>query len=83
MAKKKVAKKKTVTKKKEVVKKTAVKSQYSGFSIDQLLKALATATDPIEKRKIRGHLRAQGHTGGLNKKSVKKISKKKTSKKKI
>jgi hypothetical protein len=77
MAKKKVKKK--VSKKK--VSKRA-KSPYGDMSIDQLVKALGSSTDAIEKRKIRAQLRKQGHTGGLNKAGAKKTSKKKTSKKK-
>lgn len=79
MAKKKVKKK---VSKKKVVKRA--KSPYGDMSIDQLLKALASSTDAIEKRKIRAQLRKQNHTGGLNKAGAKKkkTSKKKTSKKK-
>ena len=75
--------KKKVSKKKTAVKKS--KSPYGGMSITQLIAALGSATDPVEKRKIRAALRKNGHTGGLNKKPVKtkkKTSKKKTTKKK-
>lgn len=75
------------TAKKKVSKKAdkASRSPYGGMSIEQLLKALSSSDDAIEKRKIRAQLRKSGHTGGLNKsgvKSEKKTSKKKTSKKK-
>ena len=49
-------------------------------SIDELLEALAKATDPQEKRGLRAALRRQGHKGGLGKVTKKKV--KKTSKKK-
>ena len=75
MAKKKTSKKKSV-------KKTRVTSRYSGMSIEALLKELAKASDPIEKRKIRAMLRKLGHKGGLNKKTTKSKKSKKSKKKK-